>query len=175
MYTSYSRKDLVPGGGILWIEPAFELLSVAVVEDADHPRLHVDAGTSRTHVAHRTDVVVVAENIVLGQPEALCRQPAEPRDELLTSSNLSCHRVRTGDVPHNVGCDKSFERGEISRPEGVRGAAIGERIGMFTVHLRDDRTSPPQHESPKAAGHQRSRQHGLRQAPDETFFRFRPA
>jgi hypothetical protein len=100
------REDLIPGSGVLWIEPAFELLSVTVVEDAHHARLHINTATSRAHEAQRTDMLVVAEYIVLGEPEARCLQPAEPRDELITPSKLPRHRVRTRDVPDNVACEK---------------------------------------------------------------------
>jgi hypothetical protein len=51
-------------------------------------------------------MLVIAEYIVLGEPEALCWQPAEPRDELITPSKLSGHRVPTRDVPDNVAGEK---------------------------------------------------------------------
>jgi hypothetical protein len=46
-YNNYSAKPGSQTSAVLWIEPAFELLSVAVVEDAHHAPLHVDSALRR--------------------------------------------------------------------------------------------------------------------------------
>jgi hypothetical protein len=46
---------------VVGVEPPFELLSVAELEDAHHGSLHVDSGPSRTHDAQRAHVLVIAE------------------------------------------------------------------------------------------------------------------
>jgi hypothetical protein len=72
-------------------------------------------------------MLVVAQYTVLGEPEALCPDLGEPRDELVTSSDVSCHGVRSGNVASNVDGDKGSECDLIGRPECVCGAAICER------------------------------------------------
>src|ERR1700730_577478 len=110
------REDLIPDGRVLWIEPALELPSLAVVEDAHHARLHIDTGTPRAHGAQRADMLVVAEDVVLGEPEAPCPSFGEPRHESLTSPNLTRHGVRSGHVPDNIVGDKGGKRGLIVSP-----------------------------------------------------------
>ena len=59
------------------------------MEDAQHARLHVDTAALRAHDAQRADMLVVAEDIVVGEPEALCPHPGEPSAELITPPNVS--------------------------------------------------------------------------------------
>jgi hypothetical protein len=122
------------------MEPALELLSAAVVEDAHHAGLNLDASTPCAHDAERADVLVVAEDVVLGEPKAVCSQLAEPRHDLVSTLKVSRHRACTGEVPNHIGGEKASQGVRIGRPEGFCRAAICEGVRMLTAHGRNDTT-----------------------------------
>jgi hypothetical protein len=62
---------LLPGHRVLWIQPALKLLSFSEVEDAYNPSLHVSLAAFHTHDTENTQVLVVAEHIVLSEPESV--------------------------------------------------------------------------------------------------------
>lgn len=128
---SLRGEDLVPRVWVFGIEPALELLPIAVVKDAHHPRPHVDTTTLRAHDAQRADMLIVAEDIMLDEPEALRPQPAEPCDEVVTAPYCSGHWVSTRDVPDNVDGNEGGECEGIVRPKRVGGSAIRERVWML--------------------------------------------
>src|SRR5687767_4555713 len=92
-------KDAVPSDRVLGKEPAFQLPPISVVEDADHPRLDIDAVPASAHVAQRTDVLVVAKHVVLCHPEPVIAQPGQERHDCRAPADVTGPRVATGNVP----------------------------------------------------------------------------
>src|SRR5438874_2035355 len=138
-------EDLRPGGAVFRVEPTFEHLAVAIVEHADDARLHIDAGASCAHLAQGAHVVVVAEHVVLLEPEPHLPHLAQPRDERILAAYVSRHRVRTRDVPYDIRGDEGAKRGVIARSEGVCCPTVRAGVGVLGAHGRNTRESrsPP--------------------------------
>lgn len=78
---------------------------------------------------------VVAEHIVLPQPEARAGQPGQPLEEGIPTTDLAGARVATRDVPHDIGVDELGGRREVARSEGIRRPAVGGRVRMLGHRL----------------------------------------
>ena len=81
------------------MEPPFNLSPVAVVEDADNSCLYIYAVSSCAHDAQRAHVLVIAENVVLAEPETFRPQLIEPGKKCVASVDISCHGVSARNVP----------------------------------------------------------------------------
>ena len=124
-------EDGVPGDGVFRVEPSFDLVPVSVVEDADYAGLHVHAIASSAHDAQGAHVVVVAEDVVLAQPESLGPQLTEPLQEPIPSEDVACNCMRAWNVPDDGRINKRSEQFLVAGSERVSRAAVGDCVRMF--------------------------------------------
>lgn len=47
-------------------------------------------------------MLIVAEYIMLGEPEPHCPNLAKPLHELIAAPDVACHGMNPGDMPHNI-------------------------------------------------------------------------
>ena len=105
------------------------------MEDADDRRLYVDSSASCAHDAQRAHVLVVAEHVMLPEPEPQSSRSAQPRYERIPAPYVPCHRVVTWNVPDDIRIDEGFKRGLIVRPERVRGPTICAGVRVLAAHV----------------------------------------
>src|SRR5664279_4189892 len=129
----YSRrtKDRVPRGHVVGVEPTLDLPSVAIREDAHHAGGDRYLRTSRSYLAKRAHMRVVAEHVVLPQPEANCAELAEEADQGIAPTNVTGKRMCARDVPHDVGVDKLFNGRQIVGAKSVNGLPIDGGIRVL--------------------------------------------
>jgi len=123
------------------MEPPFNLSPVPVVEDADDSCLYIHALASCAHRGQRAHVLVVAENVVLAEPEPSGPQPIEPRKKRVASVDVSCHDVSARDVPDHSGVDKRSQQGFVARSERISRTAIRDCIRMLVAPHASKATS----------------------------------
>jgi hypothetical protein len=129
-------EDRVPGGGVVGVQPALELSSVVVPEDADDSGLHVHAVTAGAHRADRADVKIACEDVVLDEPEADVPELREPSEKCFAPFDCARHVVLAGDVPHHIWRNQGLDQIEVAGAEGVGGSSVGDRVGMVLRHGR---------------------------------------
>src|SRR5665213_1564214 len=133
----YSRptKDRVPREHVVGVEPPLDLPPVAEVKNADHPRADRDLRTGCAHLAQRAHMRVVAEHVVLAQPEPKCAELAEEVDQRSAPPKITGKRMRARDVPHDIVVDKGFDRGQITGAKGCRRLPIRGGVSMLGRRL----------------------------------------
>ena len=83
------QKEFAPIQRVAGVEPALDLAAVLIVENADYTTLHINARSPCAHQAKGAHVLVVAEHIVLAEPESLCSHLGEPHKERIPGPWMS--------------------------------------------------------------------------------------
>lgn len=126
-------EDQFPGLWILRVEPAFELPARLIVEDADHASQHIHAVAASSHDAQSADVVVVAEDVMLAEPEPLASQLGQPVQQRISATDVTRHRVCPWNVPDHIGMDQRRDSFKVSGAEGICCATVGRGVRVLNV------------------------------------------
>src|SRR6476660_6209939 len=105
------------------MKPPLSLLAGPIVEDADDPGSHVESFASSAHDAERAHVFIVAEDVVLFEPEAL-REATEPLEQRVEPADLARQWVVSRHVPHDVCGDELPQRVAIARSKSLRSPPV---------------------------------------------------
>ncbi len=129
-----AREDRVPGGGVVGVEPALDLPSIAIPKDADHAGVRIDAVAASAHRADSADVTVACKHVVLDKPESKSLELRQPGKNCIAPSNGSRHRVLAGNVPYDLGRDHALDPVQIPGSEGISSTPVRESVGVFLRH-----------------------------------------
>lgn len=117
------------------MDPALDLSSVPVVEDAHDARLDIHARTSRAHDAQCAHVYVVPQDVVLAEPELLGPQLPEPCQQRIAPPDVPAMEWEPGTC-HTTSAMSSASSASFSGAERVSRSSIRRGVRVLVGHRR---------------------------------------